>query len=56
MRSVAQQSGRKLTPAIPATGKGNVEIQGHQNPAKVRRDDFKKSRVAALAQWRELAA
>ena len=35
MWPVAQQSSRKFTPAIPKTGRGNVEIQGPQNPTEV---------------------
>jgi putative transposase len=36
----------------------HASIHNHFNLDRhlIRRDDFKKSRVAALAQWRELAA
>jgi transposase-like protein len=35
VRSVAQQSGRKLTPTLPTTRRSHGALQGHQNPAEV---------------------
>ena len=35
LRSVAQQSSRKLTPTVPATRKSDGQVQRHQDPAEV---------------------
>ena len=35
LRSVAQPSGRKLTPTVPPTSRRNGQVQGHQDPAEV---------------------
>ena len=35
LRSVAQQSSRKRTPTVPATGRGNGQVQRHQDPPEV---------------------
>jgi transposase-like protein len=35
MRSVAQQSGRKLTPALSTTRGGDRQVQGYQDPAEI---------------------
>ena len=48
MRTLAQQPGGKFTPAVPTTGRGDVEISG--------RETFKENRAASLAEWRQLAA
>jgi DDE superfamily endonuclease len=37
MRSVAQQSSRKFTPAVPATRKSDGKVQGRKDPAEIRR-------------------
>ena len=36
MWPLAEQSGGKLTPAVPKTGRGHGPVPGHQNPTEVR--------------------
>ena len=35
LRSVAQQSSRKLTPTVPATRRSDGQVQRHQDPAEI---------------------
>ena len=37
MRTMAQQSGRELTPAVPSKGRSDGQIQGHKAPPEIRR-------------------
>ena len=35
LRSLAQQPGRELAPAVPTTGRGNGQVQGRKDPAEI---------------------